>query len=60
MKKVLLFVVVVGGLTFTSCSKSGCECTIAGTTISEDNVSKDECNEADDIAKTANGSCKQV
>lgn len=58
MKKVLLFAVVVCGLAFTSCSKSGCECVIAGTTISEDDVSKDECDEADELAKTAGGSCK--
>lgn len=40
MKKVLLFAVVVGGLAFTSCSKSECECTIGGetTTYTEDDV----------------------
>ncbi|MDG1476133.1 MAG: hypothetical protein P8Q14_03225 [Vicingaceae bacterium] len=32
MKKVLLFAVVVGGLAFTSCSKSECECTFDGVT----------------------------
>ena len=31
MKKVLLFA-VVGGLAFTSCSKSECECTFDGVT----------------------------
>ena len=40
MKKVLLFAVVVGGLAFTSCSKSECECTVNGetTTYTEDDV----------------------
>jgi len=32
MKKLLLFVVVLGAITFTSCSKDECECTIAGVT----------------------------
>jgi hypothetical protein len=39
MKKVLLFVAVVAGLGFTSCSKSDCECTVGGTTIT---VTEDE------------------
>tara|TARA_B100000809_G_scaffold96463_1_gene95009 strand:- start:3212 stop:3415 length:204 start_codon:yes stop_codon:yes gene_type:complete len=42
MKKVLLFVVIVGGLVFTSCSKkTDCECTVDGTTTS---TSLDEAN----------------
>ena len=32
MKKVLLFAAVILGLGFTSCSKTECECTVAGTT----------------------------
>ena len=59
MKKVLLFAVVAAGLTFTSCSKSECECTILGTTVTEE-ASSDECDEADAAAKIVDGSCKMV
>jgi len=42
MKKVLLFAVIVGGLAFTSCSKTECECTFLGTTVTytEDDAEK--------------------
>ena len=59
MKKVLLFAVVIGGLAFTSCSKSECECTYAGTTFKEEATS-DECDEADVAAKILDGECKMV
>ncbi|MDB4534752.1 hypothetical protein N9242_07760 [Vicingaceae bacterium] len=60
MKKVLLLAAIFcGSLAFTSCSKSECECVIAGTTIKEE-ASSSECDEADTVAKTAGGSCKMV
>jgi len=43
MKKVLLFLAVVAGLGFTSCSKSGCECTQDGNTFT---LTEDEFKEA--------------
>ncbi|PCI95037.1 MAG: hypothetical protein COB15_12540 [Flavobacteriales bacterium] len=62
MKKVLLFAIVVGGLAFTSCSKSGCECTVAGTSTTTDDVSEDDCKAANDVytASGVDGSCKTV
>ena len=42
MKKVLLFVVVIVGLGFTSCSKTECECTINGTTTVYDEDDAEE------------------
>jgi len=57
MKKVLLFAAVAVGLGFTSCSKSSCECTGGGITITldEDELKalggegdfKDGCEEAE-------------
>ncbi len=48
MKKVLLFAVVVAGLGFTSCSKSSCECTYGGATITiEESEAKDNGFEGD-------------
>ena len=65
MKKVLLFAVVVGGLAFTSCSKSECECTVDGetTTITEDEAGGDleeACEAADALYKAfgVDGSCE--
>ncbi|PCJ25808.1 MAG: hypothetical protein COA97_06945 [Flavobacteriales bacterium] len=59
MKKLLLFSVVIGALAFTSCSKNSCECTILGTTTTTDDVSKSECDDADE-ALAGLGSCKSV
>ncbi|MDB4534582.1 hypothetical protein N9242_06900 [Vicingaceae bacterium] len=59
MKKVLLLTIVLGGLAFTSCSKSECECTIAGSTVTEE-ASSSECDDADTAAKVYGGSCKTV
>jgi len=59
MKKVLLFAAVVVGLGFTSCSKSECECTILGVTVTEE-ASKDECETSDTAAQILGGSCKTV
>ena len=65
MKKVLLFAVVVGGLAFTSCSKSECECTVNGetTTITEDDANgadlEEACKAADALYKAFDqGSCE--
>ena len=58
MKKLLLFAVIVGGLAFTSCSKSGCECTISGVTTEYDDVDSDECDALDTSAQIIDGSCK--
>lgn len=59
MKKVLLFAVVIGGLAFTSCSKSSCECTVLGTSTVTDDVSKSDCDKANDELGGL-GSCKTV
>ena len=59
MKKVLLFAVVVGGLAFTSCSKSACECTVLGQTTKTDDVSKSDCDKANDELGGF-GECKSV
>lgn len=66
MKKMLLFAIVLGGaISFTSCGKDECECTIAGqtTTYTEDDLEdgqnmKDACNDADAGAQLFGGSCK--
>ncbi len=61
MKKVLLFAVILtGAVAFTSCSKSSCECTIAGQTTTTDDVDKEDCEAADASAQIVGGSCKTV
>ena len=45
MKKLLLFAIIIGGsVTFTSCSKDECECTVNGvtTTYDEDDTVGDQ------------------
>ena len=65
MKKVLLFTVIVAGLGFTSCSKSECECDVAGQTetITEDDVNGADLKESCDALNAIyvafdSGSCK--
>jgi hypothetical protein len=62
LKKVLLFSAIVAGLGCTSCSKSTCECTYGGTTISiEESDAKEAGFEGDfsDACK-ADEDCKLV
>lgn len=65
MKKVLLFAVVLGAISFTSCKKDyTCSCTIAGTTTDTEftDVSKSDAEEACDVLNSLNsiggGSCE--
>ena len=60
MKKVLFFAIILGGLAFTSCSKSACECTILGATTTTEDVDKSDCDDADTAAQAFGGSCKSV